>query len=236
MVSNTMSNNVNTKAGIRPDENELPFSISTHQVEEYLQKKVNAVVNRIGEEDVQIQVYSTEAGKAFIPFMVILPTSVMKNGKNKSQDKSIPRIFLGGVETQEDTSANMKEEFYKVFSPYIYSKTDEAAFFSEDWRRARKVNRDTSPILKRYRTPRVSKFNNGKETVVMLMIDPMRVFHDMLTIPDDNRQFKPEVTGWRKVQDGDFIYQMRRVLNKNNKKKYKYTAMDELNRKMRIRK
>lgn len=231
------SNVINTKAGIRPDENELPFTIKTSDVEKYLQNKVDAVVNKIGGDEVTISVYSTEVGKAFIPFMVVLPTSVMKNGKKQAQNKSIPRIFLsGGDEDNGEVSANMRDEFYQIFSPYVYSKVDESAFFSEDWRRARKVNRDTSPVLKRYRTPRISRINQGKEPVVMLMIDPLRIFHDMLTIPDDNRAFKPEITGWRRIQDGEFIYQMRRVLNKNNKKKYKYTIMDELNRKLRIRK
>lgn len=236
MVSNT-KNDIRTKAGIRPDENELPFTISTSQVEEYLQKKVDAVANKIGDGEVNVSVYSTEAGKAFIPFMVTLPTKVMKDGKKSGDTKNIPSIFLGGESQGTEVNANMRPEYFAVFSPYTYSKTDEQAFFSEDWRRARKVNRGSSVILKNYRTPKISKLqSNGGERVVLLMIDPLRVFHDMLTIPDDNRQFKPEITGLRKQKDGEYMYQMRRVLNKNNKKKYKYTIMDELNRKLRIQK
>lgn len=240
MASNTNSNSglrINTKAGIRPDENELPFSISTQQVEEYLQSRVDSMLGRIGSnQEVSVIVRTTEPGKNFIPFMVILPTSVRADSGGKNGEKKIPSIFRKGDNDDDGATVPIKNEYYQIFNPYVYSKGDEQAFFSEDWRRARRVNRETSNILKTYRTPKATKLNNGKDKAIMFMLDPMRVFHDMLTIDNDNRSFKVEIVSVRKIQDGNYIYKVNRVLDKNNKKKYKYTLIDELNRKMRIRK
>ena len=218
-----------TRAGLTPNERELPYSITTSDVESYLQKKVSVVTNRDGGGDVNVRVYTTEAGKAFLPFVVILPLDVLENNGKKIK-KDMPTIF----NTREESGvASMKSSFYKLFAPYVYTKDDESAFFSDDWRRARHVNRETSPVLKSLRTPKVTSMENGNIQVVSFMIDPLRVFHDMLQM-EDGRTFRVDIQGWQKIQTGEYRYDVTRCVNKGKGgKKYRDTLADELNRKMR---
>lgn len=223
-----------TRAGLTPNERELPYSITTSDVEQYLQRKVNLVMNRDANDgetkDISVRVYTTEAGKSFLPFVVILPLDALENTGKKSQ-KSVPAIF----DTRStESSAKMKKSLYTLFSTYCYTKDDEQAFFSDDWRRARRVNRETSPVLKSLRTPKVTSMENGNVQVVSFMIDPLRVFFDMLTMSDDPRSFRVDINGWQKIQTGEYRYDVTRVVNKGKHgKKYRDTLADELNRKMR---
>ena len=231
MASNNLRNNeLITRAGLIPNERELPYSITTTDVESYLQSKVDIVANGDGGSGVNVRVYTTEAGKEFLPFVVILPLDVLDDEGKKSK-KNLPSIF----DTKGESGvANMKDKYYKVFSPYIYTKEDESAFFSEDWRRARRVNRETSPVLKSLRQPKVTAMENGNVKVVSFMIDPIRIFHDMLSLANDNRSFRICINGWQKIQTGEFRYDVSRIVNKGKGgKKYRDTFADELNRKMR---
>ena len=224
-----------TRSGITPNEKELPYSITTSQVEKYLQDKIDVVLNRVAKqngtekENIEVRVYTTEAGKSFLPFVVILPMEVLEN-KHQKRKKNVPSIFNT---TESDGSANMRPELYKLFSSFTYNKDDEQAFFSDDWRRARHVNRETSPVLKGLRTPKVTSMDNRRLQVVSFMIDPLRVFHNMLEIEGDTRTFKVDVEGWQKIQTGEYRYDVSRVINKGKNRKYKDTLADELNRKMR---
>lgn len=229
-----MASEIRTRSGVTPNEQALPYSITTSKVESYLQDKIDVVVNRMAKEnggkveDISIRVYTTEAGKAFLPFVVILPMDVLQQ-RNK-QKKKMASIF---DTKSEDGTAAMKTEFYELFKSYVYNKDDEAAFFSDEWRRLRHVSRETSPVLKSLRTPKVNKMDNGHLQVVSFMIDPIRVFHDMLASDDDRRNFKVDVVNWQKIQTGEYRYDLKRVINKGkNKQKYKDTLAAELNRKM----
>ena len=40
-----------TRSGITPNEKELPYSITTSQVEKYLQDKIDVVLNRVAKQN-----------------------------------------------------------------------------------------------------------------------------------------------------------------------------------------
>lgn len=223
-----------TRAGLTPNERELPYSITTSDVEQYLQRKVNLALDRDANDsetkDISVRVYTTEAGKSFLPFVVVLPLEALESGGKKSH-KKIPAIF---DTKSNDSEARLKQVLYRLFSSYIYTKDDEQAFFSDDWRRSRRVNRETSPVLKSLRIPKVTSVENGNVQIVTFMIDPIRVFHDMLVMPDDQRTFRADITGWQKIQTGEYRYEVTRAIVKGkNGKKYRDTLADELNRKIR---
>ena len=70
-----------TRSGLRPDESHLPFVITTKDVQNYLQKRIDVVLEeqrRKGEymPDVKIQdVISLEASNEFIPLVLFLQSS-----------------------------------------------------------------------------------------------------------------------------------------------------------------
>ena len=222
-----------TRSGLTPNEAQLPFSITTSDVESYLQKKIDTVLNRAASGNsaskIDVRVYTTEAGKSFLPFVVILPLEALED-KNQKKQKPMPSIF----DTKgTDGTANLKKEIYEVLSAYTFNKQDGEMFKSDSWRRDHHVNREATTVLLGMRTPKVVSMEGGRLKVVELMIDPIRIFHDMLKMPNDNRNFMINVDGWQKIQTGEFRYDVKRALNKNKGKKYKNTLADELNRKMR---
>ena len=224
-----------TRAGIQPSEQELPFSITTSDVETYLQRKLNVVVNGMRQngiytgDDIDVKVITVEMGSKFIPFTVVLPMNVLKNTNKKKRPKDELSIFNP---KEADETLNMHDQIMKLFSSYTFDKADGEAFFSSDWRRARGVSTTTSAVLKRNRLPQIQKLNNGNMERVTFLIDPIRVFHDMLIMDNNNTDFKIEIEKWQKIRSGEFRYDMKRVINKKKGKKGGNDFADELTRKM----
>lgn len=230
------SQEITTRSGLTPDEDRLPYTIKTSDVESYLQRKIDVVLNRIAlnnhsqPEKIDIRVYTTEAGKSFLPFVVILPMEALEDKRVKKQSQMASIFDTKGNEG----TANLKRPIYEVLSAYIFNKQDGEVFKSDSWRREHHVNRQATPVLLSMRTPKVVQIEGGKTKVVELMIDPARIFHDMLKTEKDNRQYRINIKSWQKIQVGEFSYKVERVLNKGGKnKKYKSTLADELNRKMK---
>lgn len=209
-----------TRAGIQPSMRELPFSITTSEVEDYLQRKLNAVVNGMrqhglykGDDDIDVRVITVELGSNFIPFTVVLPTSVLKDS-NVRRPNNEASVFNP---KDSDNTAAIYDSIAKMFSSYTYDKNDSEAFFSADWRRARGVSNTASATLKRNYRPRVQRFGNME--AVTFLIDPIRVFHDMLRIEGNNANYRIEITDWQKLRTGEFRYDMLRIINKSKKNK-----------------
>lgn len=224
-----------TRAGIQPSEKELPFSITTTDVEEYMQRKLNVVVNGMRQnglykgEDIEVKVVTVEMGSKFVPFTVVLPMNVLKD-KKKNRPSDELSIFNP---KDSDATVNIYDPIMKMFASYVFDKADGEAFYSADWRRARGVSTTTSAVLKRNRLPRVQKLNNGSMERVTFLIDPIRVFHDMLMMDNNNTNFRVEIENWQKIRSGEFRYDMKRVVNNKKGKKGGNNFADELNRKMR---
>ena len=235
MASN--ENNVKTRAGILPSEQELPFAISTEDVKNYLQRKLNVVVNKMRQEglyngeDIELNITTIEMGSKFIPFAVVLPLTVLKERRKTKNQKEELSIFNP---KENDATVVMHDHIHKLFTVYMYDKGDRKSFSGTDWKRARGVSNTVAPVLQRNCIPRVQKFNNGNMERVTFIIDPLRVFHDMLVMENNNANFFIEISDWKKMSAGNFMYYMKRILH-NSKKKNKggNNYVDELTRKMR---
>ena len=226
-----------TRAGLSPSEKKLPYSITTSQVEAYLQKKVDVLCNRDKSlpQNVDVRVYTTEVGKYFMPFVIVLPTSVLVDRTKQKKNTNIDGFF--DVHEQSSRVEEMLKPFKALFGAYTYNKEDTHAFSSNDWRRARGVTRTTSNVLRTMTLPRVSSFRGdggNKTNVVTFLLDPIRVFHDMLTMQDDSRDFSVDIGRWQKIKTGEYKYFVdRSVRHGKNNRKYNDTFANELNRKMR---
>lgn len=226
-----MGKEFQTRAGIEPSQTSLPFTITTEQVRDYLQKKLDIVVNKGLPEDskISINVYTTEAGVNFLPFVVILPEEA-ENRDSAKASNNIPMIF----NTKEiEKTVKLKDPIYKLFSSYAYNKKDKEAFFSDDWRRIRRVSRNTSSMLKQLSEPK--KVNIRNASCIALLVDPIRVFHDMLIMQNDNRDFMVEIVKWQKIRSGEYRYDIKRVINskKGKNNKYKDAFFNEINNRIK---
>lgn len=221
--------NVKTKAGIQPVQTELPFIITTGEAEKFLQRKFSLLGGHLS--NTQVSLFTTEVSKKFLPFMLLLPTSVMKGKGSRNSDGELS-IFNP---VNDDNRVNLQNEVFSTIAPYVFNKADEQAFFSPDWRREREVSASMSNKLKFTRTPHIQKYNNNKVQFVAMLIDPVRLFHDMLSDPDRKEQFQIQIGRSEKVKTGEYRYNVIKRINTFDRrpKNYDEILANEINRKMR---
>ena len=230
MANYNNHSNFNTRAGLKPSEKELPFVISTTDVSNYLNQRLDALIKTMADPvDIELTVASVEAGSKFVPFTVVLsPNAIANKSKYTSKNKDDePSVFRPN---DNDGSVRLLDPVAKLLAVYSYDKSDGEAFFSADWRRARGVSTNGSAILKKNRTPRIMKFKTQKGSVdrVIFLIDPIRVFHDMLVMDDNPSNFHIEIVNWNKIRQGEYRYDVLRVLNKKNKNHNNQNFIDAL--------
>lgn len=222
--------NIKTKAGIQPVQTELPFSITTSDAEKYLQEKFNMLKG--DNANMTVSLFTTEVSPKFLPFMLLLPKQASKNGSKKKND-NVLSIF--NTDTNENNGVALHNDVFAVIAPYIFNKADEQAFFSPDWRRERQVSSATSHKLKYSRTPHIQKYNKGQIEFVAMLIDPIRLFYDMLSDPTKQENFRVSIRNMEKVKTGEYRYTVSKIPVVAKKKNHNYEEIlaQEINRKMR---
>lgn len=227
------------RAGLEPSQKDVAFNITTGEVQQYIQKKINVVVQKFIPElqgKVNVTVYTTEAGRKFLPFVVMLPKIVIDD-KVEEANENLPGIYQ--IEKVEQNSS-IKEPIMKALGIYCYNNYDKGAFMSDDWRRRTQVSRSTANELKRMIRPRLVSVNDTE--FIQIIVDPIRVFHDMLKMDGDDKESKQdfyvEIKNWKKLKLGEFKYNVLRKLGSPSGKgkggrNYKQIQLQELNARFR---
>lgn len=227
---------IKTRANIAQSKANLPYEIATATCEEFIQDKFNKVVTAMRKTsgnteipDIQVTLITVKGSEKFFPFVALLPLDVLASSRKNSNELSIfnPQ--------DEDGVQKLKNEFYYILSPYMFNKADRAAFNSGEWKRTLGVSNRLATSLNLMSTPRIQKVggrgSNGTE-VVLVLLDPLRVMHDMLVdLTNTNEQFRVDVKNVELIQKGNFMYHVERVLNKKNKKNnFKDNMINDINR------
>ena len=212
---------MNTRSNLRPITSREEWRITTDDVERYLkEKKINALPDDL--KGTSIIVKTMNVGKYFLPFMVLLSMNAIEGNGNRSNNNELD-IF--NPDNSDGNKVNLKNAIYKALVPYVYNKQDEQAFFSSDWRRTRGVTSSMSSKLKYNRTPHVQVFNKNTRNemkLVTLMIDPLRVFHDMVTdMSNPHEQFRINISSIEKIKECEYSYTFTKdpIFGKNKKDK-----------------
>ena len=105
-------------------------------------------------------------------------------------------------------------------------------FFDRNWRSALGISETSARKLNSMRMPQTININRQK--YVMVLLNPITVFHDMLVnIDNPGERFSVEEIRGERIDDKNFKYSMVRL--PKNKKKNKKDEMDiaaELNRRL----
>lgn len=223
-------NNNRTRSGLNPtvQNNKLPFSISTTQVQAYLQKKMDVLCNKDKTlpRHITVNLFTTEAGRSFLPFVITLPMSVVEESSTDESESAIDPIFDNN---SDDKIENLKPQIKKLLAPYVYNNKDHKAFASNDWRRARGVSILSADYLKEIVYPRIHtfKFDGEEVCVVICLLDPIRIFHDMVHFDNDNKQYEVGITKWKKVEDQVYKYTViKQYVNKKSRNLSKQIRRD----------
>lgn len=232
-----MASEIITRSGITPNESGLPFTISTADVREYLQAKMDVICDAMAKQGknlghIDIMVYSPETfGRKFIPFTIFLPTDILV-GKRKTVNKDEPSIFNPAV---EDKAVDIIQPIYNLLKCYTYSSADKEAFErSKFLKRELNLSHNNLYDIMRYMTPKVVKFPSSKYELVTLLLDPIRVFHDMLIMPDSKKDFSIIIESCQKIRGNEYNYNIiRTVYNGKNKNKNGNNVATEFNNMLR---
>lgn len=210
--------------GLAPEKTDLAFAITTTDAQRFLQEKVNNLVKTmrlqdVNQEDVEVILFSTKMTKKFVPFMILLPKSVLKN---KGEKKVRNEISYFNPEDSGSSNASVKEPFWNLLKCFIYDKADEQAFFKNTVRQQLGLSMESANRIKANRSPKVVKLNGGKCEYVTCFIDPLRLFHDML-VDQNNRdeRFLVMVNDTEQIKNDKYKYHVARSLDagfKQNKK------------------
>ena len=222
-----------TRSGLLPDISEPSFDVTTTGVRDFIISGLNAVTRskKIAEFNAnEVSLYSIEAGKNFSPFVLKLPLRAME-GKAERANSNVPSVFDNKGE-DADRSVVLIPEIYKYLNSFAYKKEDIAAFNSDNVRRQFRMSRERVANLKSLRIPKVKKF--GKEKAIILLIDPLRIFHFMLEYPEVERNefFDVSVTEVNKIRQGECKYKIKKI-DKKKKKRNDIGIFEELNRAFR---
>jgi hypothetical protein len=225
MGKNDYRNNTNfsggsNRAGVQPEmQKDLTYVIRTNEVEKYLQKKVDALYATAGKSDSpKIGIKSVEMSRSFYPFIVSLNTDCVENAGDG--DTRINAFFQSD---SSDQYVKLDPILYGLMKNYVYDKDDKKAFFSDAFRRELGLQKNSSTTLENLRQPKIMKFNGGKDEYIIFMIDPLRVFHDMLTSDTDKRDFVVQIVKEKikKINTGEYQYKVIRSTSGGKNKKNK---------------
>lgn len=228
---------IKTKSGLMPTQSkETPYEITTEQVNKFIQDRFNAIHSIYLKEgknvdDFTSTVISVKCSQKFVPLMLVMSLSVLDNAQKKKKKEDELDIF--NPEKEDGTVASLKTAIYKCIAPYLYNKTDEAGFFAPTFRSSLGIPLKISHLLKGFRRPKIQKL--GRNEQVICFIDPLRIFHDMLTDPQNpNEFFKVNVNKCEQIKDGSYLYKISRVAGNGKKDKNGYDSKKsisaELNR------
>ena len=218
-----------TRAGLLPIDNVLKYKINTKQVENYLQQKVNFLTKSSG-EDIPISAETFHAGTAFYPIIVALPSDVLKD---KGTYDDVRSIF---DEKGAESTDYIRDDFKKFLQTMQYSDKDIKQLFEYKYKKQLGINANNALTLKKFQHTKKLRFGkNIDDSVVFTAIDPISVFHDMLTVQNDNRQFLVNVEKVIRIEDTNYEYFLSREIKsgKNSLKRNQENFFNNMGRKMR---
>lgn len=239
--------NVKTRSGHTPSTDELFFKITTEDVMDYLQRRMDGLVHKMRNsnngsdevytgEDINLSIVTIRVTEKFLPFSVMLPTAVLKSYNRRGRIKGESSIFNP---KEEDGTEVMYKLFTEMFKSYVFTDGEIKYLSSNEGAKVRSemdLSMKNIDAMRRNKAPKIQRFNNGNMEKVTFLLDPIKIFHDMLTIENNTAPFKTNVIGNKKISDGSYIYYVQRTYanNKNGKKKKKddYSVVSELTRRM----
>lgn len=212
------------RSGLTPTtSNEVPYSITTAIAEDHLQKIFDTVCGAARKnvdpniQNVEVRLETMKFSKKFTPFVLFLPTSVLKTSENnKDGEKELAIFSTNNGEPQ----IFLQDHIYKAIKPYLYEKKDIEGLQSSEMRRVLGTNTKAYFSMRNIRMPRIQKFNRGKSEYVIVAIDPIRIFHHMLESTEGKEIFEVWVDKVEPIKGTNYKYDVKKVYrNKNGKKK-----------------
>lgn len=214
------------KSNITIDESNLNFKITTQQVEEHLQRIFDLGCEYAKVKKVTVHVYTADGSNVYKPFVITLPTYILDSGV---EDDDIPPIYNMG---EEEKVYQIRKAYADILNAYAFNAEDRRMFkHDRDFQRALGIGFKAAAVIADAAKPSLDKRNN----LITIMIDPLRVFSDMLTAEDDTRPFRVSITRTQPITKTNYMYFITRKIGKYKNKNGggNKSVIDSLNKRMR---
>ena len=198
--------------------------LSTKDVQNYIQERIDVIVAALRNKnpkyadlkDIQIRVAGAQASDKFVPLMIILPPEALE--AEATSNDEVPYIFL---ERDEDGQLTLIPAIEKLFKCWAYTKEDKKAFENPRYQRAININRKMAADIINFTTPRYRQRKDGDEKteIIMFFIDPIKIFHEMLTEENETKSFKIDIANFKKIRNGEYDFKVMKYYGKKKKSK-----------------
>lgn len=163
---------------IKPVASTDTFVVSTSEVEEWLQRQINAGAARAnskGEKvpQVNLTLFTLRASQKFHPFVAVLPEEALINKGGGNNDEELS-IFNPDESQQID---KFLPHIWVVIKTYMYSIEDKKGIKGSEMRRTLGLTANCSNYISTVMSPRCD-FKNGQK-ITMVLLDPLRIFFAM---------------------------------------------------------
>lgn len=214
-------NNFETFGKSKVDEDEVMYTVNTNDVRVYLQKKVDRICDALkangGESmKVTINLISEKFGRAYVPFVIVLPESVEDRASNST---NIPEALRPN---DDDDGVRLKKPFYQLLANYCYDNNDRKSLNAHNIVKQLGLYPHATREVQALMRPRREEF--GDTRYVLLLLDPLRLFKDYLRNKNNpSEKFEPYIERCQKISDdGGFEYKIK----KNRKKQDSFKRKD----------
>lgn len=197
--------------------------LSTKDVQIYIQERVDFIVAALRKKDpkyanlkdIQVQVCGAKASEKFVPLMIILPPNALED--EATSNENVPSIFL---ERDEEGQLSLIPMLQNLFKLWAYTKEDKKAFDTPRYQREININRSMAQNIINWSVPRYRERKDGDERseLVMFFIDPIKIFHEMLSEEQETKSFSVYITSFKKIRHGEYDFRITKSYGKKKKK------------------
>ncbi len=185
---------IENRVGIAPIETVEKYHFTTEEVCTFLQNKLNVFTTAVrkegrDDEDVKITLSSVKFSKKFVPFLAILPENALNNNRRNAKDGK-DGIFSIFRNEDSESSGRLKQSVWAALMPYTYNKRERNQFRdSAQLRNVLQLSVADSRDVANLCPPKCKNLDKSNEVCIFL-IDPIKVFSDMVAAKDGSDRTK----------------------------------------------
>lgn len=216
---------MNVRCGKAPSESKLEYTFSTEEIRNYMEKGFQFVEDGLKKNLVKQgkdpnviphivpQICLGCKTKRFASFLLILPESVLNR---PNFNPNIPSVFQG----VDDENVKLIQVYWVLIQKWAYRKESLEDFRNPSVRHALAIkNSSQLDFIMKYAGPRIEKLpsrnNPDGDYRVIIAVDPIRVFRDMLANKDfPNQRFDVFIEDINYVDESNAVFTVSRSVKK----------------------
>lgn len=209
-----MAEMLKTRAGLEPSAEELPYKVTTQQIEKYFQNKFDVVNRKMNERlkaegkeplsPITIRILAIKISDRYCPLFAIMSENVIAK---QEKAKNVNPIFVGDEGDHKELL--LRPDAWNILKTFVENKRH---FEDPNWTGRMDIKRRNALRLRKLCHPSITRSNGNRNKCVVLLLDPISVIYDMLKLVNDNTDnFHVDIEKFKKMRDDQYTYFVYRV-------------------------